>query len=134
VRVLTHDAAVVLALGEGPSSGVGIMDRLRSAGPGSPDPRAGTLYPLLGQLEKEGLVRSWVERERFGVGRPRRFVELTTRGLVELDRVGEQLRRFAARPPRPAPPMTGSRMRTNLRRAFRVSTFARRLRDAVGER
>jgi hypothetical protein len=82
VRVLTNEAAALLALGEGPVSGVGLMSRLRSGVSGDRVLRPGTLYPLLRRLESRGLVRSWVERERPSVGRPRRFVELTAGGLA----------------------------------------------------
>jgi PadR family transcriptional regulator len=130
MRILTNEAAVILALGEGPASGVGIMSRLRSRESGRPALGSGTLYPLVRRLEQRGLVRSWVEKERPGVGRPRRFLELTARGVAELDRVRQGLQIAGDGPAPVHRPLAGRRMSTNLRRAFRVSAFARQLRDA----
>jgi DNA-binding PadR family transcriptional regulator len=118
----------MLALGEGPSSGVGLMDRLRRARPGEPTPGAGALYPLLSQLEERGLVQSWIEPARAGVGRPRRFLELTSRGIAELARMRQTLLATVERSAG-APLASQARMRSNLRRAFRVSELARRLRE-----
>lgn len=129
MRVLTNEAAVMLALGEGPSSGVGLMDRLRRARPGEPTPGAGTLYPLLSQLEERGLVRGWIEPARAGVGRPRRFLELTSRGIAELARMKQTLVATVERSAGGAPQPSEARMRSDLRRAFRVSELARRLRQ-----
>lgn len=134
MRVLTNEAAVLLMLGEGPSSGVGVMERLRDAWPSGRAIGAGALYPLLRRLEKAGLVRRWVEVERSGVGRPRRFLELTARGVDEVGRLREELLLAGGGLAQAYLPFTASRMRANLRRAFRVSAFATRLRDARTER
>lgn len=130
MQILTNEVAVILALGEGPSCGVGIMDRVRAAGSSGHALGAGTLYPLLRRLEKGGLVHSWLERERSGVGRPRRFLELTARGIAEFGRVLEELRAVDAGPVLAPLPATGRGMRANLRRACLVSAFAGELRDA----
>ena len=135
METVTREAAVLLALGGGPACGVGIMDRLSDVAFGARAPGPGTLYPLLRRLEKAGLVRGWGEQGRSRVGRPRRFQELTPRGVAVLGRMRRQLRALGApgSPPVP-PPSTRRRMRADLRRAFRVSAFARRLADAGGER
>ena len=128
---MTNEAAVVLALGRGPSSGVGLMSRLRETAFGARPPGPGTLYPLLRRLERARLVRCWVEEGRSHVGRPRHFQELTASGIAALGRVRQQLQAYggavAATPPRPS---AVRQMRTNLRRAFRVSSFAMELRNA----
>lgn len=134
MEAVTREAAVLLALGDGPACGVGIMDRLDLALSGRA-PGPGTLYPLLRRLEKEGLVRGWGEERRSRVGRPRRFQELTPHGVAVLARVRRQLRWLGG--PAPAGPpsrATLRRMRADLRRALRVSAFARRLADAGMER
>ena len=131
MEILANEAAVILALGKGPSCGVGIMDRLQAVGSGVRPLGAGTLYPLLRRLEKTGLVRGWVEEGRSRVGRPRRFQELTASGVAALGRVRQQLRAIGGPATAPDPDSSAVRqMRTNLRRAFRVSAFARQLRDA----
>ena len=126
--------AVLLALARGPSSGVGLMGRLRERAFGTRPLGPGTLYPLLRRLETAGLARSWLEVERSRVGRPRRFQELTARGVTTLDRVRRQLRTFGGAVATPAPrPSALRQMRSNLRRAFRVSSFAMQLRKAERE-
>ena len=131
MEILTHETAVILALGRGPTSGVQIMERLREEGLGGRPPGPGTLYPLLRRLEEAGLVRSWIEKRRSSVGRPRRFQELTASGLGALDRVRQQLRAIERESgPTRRQVSTVRRMRANLRRAFRASSFALRLRDA----
>ncbi len=131
MEALTSEVAVILALGRGPSSGVGLTERLR-AKPFDLRPFGpGTLYPLLRRLEKAGLVRCWVERGRARVGRPRHFQELTANGIVALGRARQQLRALGGAATTPAPrPSEVRRMRTDLRRSFRVSSFALRLRGA----
>jgi DNA-binding PadR family transcriptional regulator len=129
VRILTSEAAVLLALGDGPASGVRLMDRLQGV-PGATAPGPGTLYPLLRRLGEEGLVRSWVETVRVGVGRPRRFHELTASGRSRLDGLRRDMALMVAGPAAAQPRAGSHRMGANLRRAFRVSALARRLRDA----
>jgi DNA-binding PadR family transcriptional regulator len=129
MEALTREAAVLLALGEGPASGVGIRDRLASTALETSPPGPGTLYPLLRRLEQEGLVRGWDEEGRSRVGRPRRFQELTPGGIVALGRVRHQLHALGGGVVPTVPPSTVRRMRADLRRAFRVSAFAGRLAD-----
>ena len=131
MEILTHEAGVMLALARGPSSGVRIMESLSSI-TGGRSPGPGTLYPLVRRLEKAGLIRSWIERDRSRVGRPRRFLELTFRGVAAINRMRYTLREIigernevTVRTP------SARRMRNNLRRAFRVSSFAMRLRDGA---
>ena len=122
--------AVVLALAPGPSSGVEIMETLEAPGLGGRPPGPGTLYPLLRRLEEAGLVRGWLEEGRSRVGRPRRFCELTLSGVTALNRIRASLRAIGSgdeQMPRPASSV--HRMRENLRRGFRVSSFAMRLSD-----
>lgn len=127
--VLTSEAGVLTALRTGPASGVELMARVRALTGVDGTLGAGALYPLLRRLESAGLVRAWLETPRERVGRPRRFHELTVRGVYALGRQHELLRLLTgpSAPPAP-PPALIRRMRSNLRRAFRVSAFARRLR------
>jgi DNA-binding PadR family transcriptional regulator len=107
------------------------MNRLDDDALGGRAPGPGTLYPLLRRLEEKGLVRGWVEEGRARVGRPRRFQELTAKGVTMLARLRQQLRVLGVpASPSPPSPSTIRRMRADLRRGFRVSAFARRLADA----
>jgi DNA-binding PadR family transcriptional regulator len=131
MEVLTPEAAVILALAPGPSSGVKIMEDLEGPELGGRPLGPGTLYPLLRRLEDAGLVRGWIEEGRSRVGRPRRFCELTISGVAALNRIRASLRAIGGGE-EPVPRRTSSarRMRENLRRGFKVSSFAMRLSDA----
>ncbi len=132
MEVLATEAVVLMTLADGPAAGASVAARARSR---LGDERAlgpGTLYPVLRRLEAAGLVRSWAEAERSGVGRPRRFHELTLRGIEALESQRSLLRRLASPPGGGSPSVAlVRRMRANLRRAFAVSAFASRLRARV---
>lgn len=74
-----------------PTYGYVISQQLTSAGLGTV--KGGTLYPLLGRLEKEGLVSvDW----RAGEGGPgRKYYTLTAQGRTEAASTAERWRRFA---------------------------------------
>jgi DNA-binding PadR family transcriptional regulator len=129
---LSAEALVVLALANGPAAGSELTERARAL---TGDPRvlgAGTIYPALRRLKSAGVLRSWAEGERSGVGRPRRFNELTAAGVQALDRQRSLLQALVAKG-RPARPSRGMvrLMRANLRRAFAVSALGSRLQAAV---
>ena len=132
MNLLTGEASVLVALAEGPAGGVDLMERARTLSGNGSRLGAGALYPLLRRLEGRGLVRAWRETKRTRVGRPRRFHELTAEGVLALERQRQRLQVLGA-PGTPAalPAAAVRRMRSNLRRAFRVSALARRLRVAV---
>lgn len=68
---------LLLLVGEAPSYGYDLLERLRAVGFTKVDP--GLLYRSLRAMEQEGLVRSnWSESE---VGPPRRTYELSDEGL-----------------------------------------------------
>ncbi|MBT8226189.1 MAG: PadR family transcriptional regulator [Dactylosporangium sp.] len=75
---------VLSALEAGPTYGYAIGQRLEEAGLGTV--KGGTLYPLLGRLESDGLVRStWAAGEG---GPGRKYFQLSDAGRRELhDRV-----------------------------------------------
>ena len=80
-------------------------DLMRAAGV-----KSGTLYPLLGRLEEDGLVSSGWAVPQVAGQRPRRYYRLTGEGAtvarVELARLSAG-GRAAARPGRPAPGSVG---------------------------
>ncbi len=132
MEVLGSEAAVVLALGQGPASGVEVMARLRGSVAGARPLGAGTLYPLLRRLGNAGLVRSWAETDRSRVGRPRRFHELTAEGVAVLGQVRREIHRLGSMTLDETGASAVRAMRSNLRRAFRVSAFAGQLQKAGG--
>lgn len=94
--------AVLKAVADGVQYGFDIMDAT-----GLP---SGTVYPILGRLERGGYVRSRWERHATAQREkrpPRRYYELTAAGERVLHESIEHYRtlggRLPARPPRPAP-------------------------------
>ena len=84
------EMCVLGVLADGTAYGYLIAARLEDAGLGAI--KGGTLYPLLGRLEREGLVTAtW----RAGEGGPgRKYFELTARGRTELAERSLLWRRF----------------------------------------
>lgn len=93
-------ANLLLLLGEKPSHGYGLLDRLPYLGVDGVDP--GGLYRCLRSLEDDGLVwSSWEAGERAG---PRRVYQLTEDGAEQLRTCAQaatdnyrQLRRYISR-------------------------------------
>lgn len=88
------DLAVLAALArEGSAYGYGLLGSLAEAGLAGL--KGGTVYPVLGRLEDEGLVRSeWVVG---GAGPARRYFFLTAAGRAALDEGRTGWTAFAAR-------------------------------------
>jgi PadR family transcriptional regulator PadR len=64
------------------------------AGQSEIDLTEGTIYPILGRLAKEGLVRSeWVESSQ---GPPRKYYTLTPKGEEAFHVLDEEFRKLAA--------------------------------------
>lgn len=73
--------------------------------------KSGTLYPMLGRLEADGLVTSaWETPQRDGQ-RPRKYYQLTGEGIrvarLELAQVSASRARSPGRPARPVPGSLG---------------------------
>ena len=68
-----------------PGYGLELIERVRRLSGGVVRLRPGTLYPALSDLEKCGLVRSRTGPKPGGRGRPRRYYELTPRGISARD-------------------------------------------------
>ncbi len=87
------EVCVLRAVADGPTYGYAIALALEAAGLGAP--KGGTLYPLLGRLEKAGWVGA---RWGAGDGGPgRKFYELTDAGRAHLAVVMEGWGRFSER-------------------------------------
>jgi PadR family transcriptional regulator PadR len=86
------ELAVLGAIGCGTTYGYDVANRL--AGGGIGQVKGGTLYPLLGRLERDGLVAAhWGP----GAGGPgRKYYDLTAAGRDRLAALAPAWRRFAA--------------------------------------
>ena len=91
---------LLLLLVRQPSHGYELMERLSNE-EGAPDADPGVIYPMLRQLEADGLVVSTWDTE--GRGPARRLYELTPEGVeylhawaVNIGKTKERLQRFLA--------------------------------------
>ena len=85
------EVCVLRILAEGPTYGYAISARLAQEGIGTV--KGGTLYPLLGRLERTGLVR--VEWRTGETGPARKYYALTAAGRAELATLAERWAAFA---------------------------------------
>ena len=122
-------AAVLQALLRGPGYGLELLERVAGRTAGRLQLAQASAYPALRELEGEGLVRSWTQRRvRRGAGRPRRYYELTSKGLRQAMALRDALRSLAG-PLSPQPSLSERRaMELRLRRGLELSEFATRLR------
>jgi DNA-binding PadR family transcriptional regulator len=75
-------------LGDGPSYGNQLMERVETLSGGLIGVNPNTMYPLLRRLEADGLIAGeWEHPER----RSRRFYRLTAEGETERDRMREEI-------------------------------------------
>jgi PadR family transcriptional regulator PadR len=77
----SFELMVLATLAGGKKYGYLIQSTLLSSSSNVIDMKAGTLYPILHKLEKDGWVRSHWETE---TGRKRKWYELTARGRKQL--------------------------------------------------
>lgn len=82
---------VLSALSTGKAYGYSIQTRLWESSREVIDIKAGTLYPILHKLEKEGFVKSFWEDE---TGRRRKWYELTAAGKKQLRNRADEWRRY----------------------------------------
>lgn len=81
---------VLLPLLRRPRFGVELTSEVRRRFGGRLQAGPGSIYPALRKLEGEGLARSWTVGR--GRGRPRRYYEITPRGLGEVHRLQDAVR------------------------------------------
>ena len=82
---------VLHLIGQGPSYGNQLMERIAGMTAGVLSVNPNTMYPLLRQLESRGLIHGeWEHPER----RTRRYYSLTDEGRAEYERLVEEVRPF----------------------------------------
>ena len=82
------DLCLLSVIDEEPAYGYEMTKRLRERG--LPVVGEGSIYPLLGRLEKDGLVETY--RAASNGGPPRKYYELTASGRAQLDELADYWR------------------------------------------
>jgi DNA-binding PadR family transcriptional regulator len=91
------DNMILATLESGESHGLGILQRLESAGCGLLKLKEGSLYPALYRLEAAGLVTSKEQPVPAGQkGATRRMYRLTRKGTGSLAKARRQFQEFAS--------------------------------------
>ena len=123
---------LLLVLSEGPGFGLELIERARRRSQGRIRLNRGGIYPALRKLEREGVVRGWV-RLTGSSGRPRRYYELTSRGIAEVDEARAVLMGLAglAETSHRVTASEARRMADRVERSGHLSAFALRLRTAA---
>jgi PadR family transcriptional regulator PadR len=132
--ILSAEAALLDALYQAPGYGLELIQRVKRRCGGRVRLGPGNAYPALVRLTRRGLVRGWEVRR--GAGRPRRYFELTPRGI---DNAVAQRRLFqdllaSQAPPTPANARERAAMAERLDGCAELSEFALALRDQVASR
>jgi len=123
--------AVLLPLLRLPSFGQALTREVRRRSGGRLQAGPGSIYPALRKLEGEDLVRSWTAAgPHRGRGRPRRYYELTARGLAEVHRLQDAVRAAMADTVS-LPSVSSAVMGERVLRARDLSEAARRIRLAM---
>jgi PadR family transcriptional regulator, regulatory protein PadR len=82
---------ILQALSAGDSHGYSIAQQIKARSRGILDFKEGTLYPLLHQLEQQGLLEAYNAEKN---GRTRRYYRLTARGRLELEKERKEWQQF----------------------------------------
>jgi DNA-binding PadR family transcriptional regulator len=124
---LTARAALLFAL-DLPGFGLQLIERVRRATGGRARLGMGSVYPALGRLERQGLVRS--RSVRAGAGRPAKYYELTARGVAARQEQRQAVLGLLAVAP-PPPPPDPALIRRRLEACAAVSDAALEIRRRV---
>lgn len=121
-------ALLLLALRQGPGSGLRLIERLDRSTGGAVRPAEGSVYPALTSLEGEGLVARLGRSREPRRGRARVDFELTPAGAAASHEVKRLLQAFVSKVQPPSRERI-SPMRERLREGMELSDFALRLRE-----
>jgi PadR family transcriptional regulator PadR len=129
-QLVSPRLALLQAFYEGPGTCSSLIERLQRLSGGRIRLGQGPTSVTLRKLERDGLVRSWVNAPEKR-GRPRRYYELTGQGIAEAHSQREALRGLLGLPAPPGPSLRERRaMAERLTTAVALSDFALTLRDA----
>jgi PadR family transcriptional regulator PadR len=127
---LNARAALLQALYAGPGYGLDLIGRLEEMSGGAVCLAMGSVYPTLRQLERDGLARAWEGPARRRGGRPRRYYELTPKGVKVARGLRESLLGLVRSDREPAPtPLVVAQMQERLLRCDEVSALGAELRN-----
>ena len=121
---------LLLALSQGPEFGLELIARVEARSRGRIRLNRGGTYLALRRLEREGLVRGWM-RPTGASGRPRRYYELTPRGIADVEDIREVLDRLLGSSRVRIVAADARRMAERVERSGRLSALALQVRSAA---
>jgi len=121
---------LLLALSEGPEFGLELISRVEALSRGRIRLNRGGTYLALRKLEREDLVRGWM-RPTGASGRPRRYYELTPRGIAEVEDIREVLDRLLGSSRVRIVAAEARRMAERVERSGHLSVLALQVRSAA---
>jgi len=121
---------LLLALSQGPEFGLELIARVEARSRGRIRLNRGGTYLALRRLEREGLVRGWL-RPTGASGRPRRYYELTPRGIADVEDIREVLDRLLGSSRVRIVAADARRMAERVERSGRLSALALQVRSAA---
>ena len=127
---LEVSSAVLLALSDGPAFGLELIADVEARSGGRIRLNRGGTYLALRKLEREGLVRGWM-RPTGASGRPRRYYELTPRGIAEVEETRRVLDRLLGSVHSRVGAVEARRMAERIQRSGHLSRLAREVRSAA---
>jgi len=111
-----------------PGYGRELIDRVADETGGLVRLEMGSVYPALEALEAQGLARGQIVRKEKGAGRPRKYYELTAKGMAVAAAEREALAGLLRIKAPPATHDAVELMRLRLRRTARISSALIKLR------
>lgn len=131
VSILTTRGALLQALRQGPGYGSDLMRRVDRATHGDERLSESRVYPVLKQLEQQGLLRAWRVSPKGQRGaRERIYYDLTSRGLREANRERAVLNAILSPPPERVTERERQRMQARLVEMDELSAFGQELLQA----
>jgi DNA-binding PadR family transcriptional regulator len=121
---------LLLMLSEGPAFGLELIERALARSKGRLSLNRGGTYLTLRKLERQGSVRSWI-RPTGASGRPRRYYELTPKGIADAEGARAVLMELVGSRYMPVAESESRRMAERVKRAARLSDFSVRVRAAA---
>ena len=121
---------LLLALSQGPEFGLGLIARVEARSRGRIRLNRGGMYLALRKLEREGLVRGWM-RPTGASGRPRRYYELTPRGIAQVEETRDVLNRLLGSSRVRVVAADARRMAERVERSGHLSALALQVRSAA---